>query len=117
MSRKNRIRWPFAETSMFSLMFAVEIEGVRAVLALDGVAAVARVPLERVVVLAQQCEVAPQVAVDEVVAGAADTGSPRRCRRAACRCPATVDRDRLVRERAVRLVDAEQDFEPSARIR
>jgi hypothetical protein len=84
MSRENRIRWPFADTSMFSLMFAVEIEGVRAVLALDGVAALARVPVERVVVLAQQCE---EGGTDGVGCPRGDSGCGRsapggaRCRR------------------------------------
>src|SRR4029450_6760082 len=85
MSRENRIRWPFADTSMFSLMFAVEIEGVRAVLALDGVAALARVPVERVVVLAQQCEEGGTDGVGcprgDSGCGRSAPGGARRCRR------------------------------------
>ena len=53
---------------------AVELQGVLAALALDAVAAVARVPLEGVVAGAQLGAVGADVAVDEVVAGAADEG-------------------------------------------
>ena len=51
---------------------AVELHLVGAGLALDGVAAVARVPLERVVAGAEQGHVVAAAAVDEVVAVAAD---------------------------------------------
>ena len=51
---------------------AVEVQDVVAALALDGVAAVARIPLEAVVAGAQQGGVGADVAVDEVVAGAAE---------------------------------------------
>ena len=51
---------------------AVEQHRVDAVLALDDVAAVARIPLERVVAGAEQGDVVALVAVDEVVAVAAD---------------------------------------------
>ncbi len=67
---------------------AVEHHRVRAVLALDRVAAVARVPDERVVAGAEERDVVAAVAVDRVVAGAADAASPHRRRRRSCRCPA-----------------------------
>jgi hypothetical protein len=51
---------------------AVERHDVLATLALDGVAAVARIPLEAVSPAAQLCGVRAAVAVDEVVAGGAD---------------------------------------------
>ena len=51
---------------------AVEVQRVAAALAFDGVAAVARIPLEVVVAGAQQRGVGADVAVDEVVAGAAE---------------------------------------------
>ena len=51
---------------------AVEQQGVDAVLALDHVAAVARIPLEHVVAGAEQGRVVALVAVDEVVAVAAE---------------------------------------------
>ena len=51
---------------------AVEVQDVLAALALDGVAAVARIPLEVVGAAAQLRGVGAEVAVDEVVAGAAD---------------------------------------------
>ena len=74
--RKNRTRWPFAETSKFSLDVApVEHHRVGAVLTFDDVAAVARIPLEDVVVIAEQSDVVALVAVDEVVAGAASSMS------------------------------------------
>ena len=58
---------------MFSLMLrAVERHRVGAVLALDGVAAVAGIPLERVVAGAEQRGVVALLAVDEVVAVAAE---------------------------------------------
>ena len=63
---------------------AVEAQGVAAALAFDGVAAVARIPLEAVVAGAQQRGVRTDVAVDEVVAGAAEQRDRRRRRRAAC---------------------------------
>ena len=51
---------------------AVEDHRVRAVLALDGVAAVARIPDESVVSVAEQRDVAALVPVDRVVSGASD---------------------------------------------
>ena len=51
---------------------AVEGQRVGAGLAVDGVRAVARVPLERVVAGAHLCGVGADVAVDAVVAGAAE---------------------------------------------
>ena len=53
---------------------AVEQQRVGAGLALDGVAAVARIPLEHVVARAEQGGVVALVAVDEVVAVAAEQG-------------------------------------------
>ena len=62
-SRKNRTRPPFAEISMFSLMFAPKNSmRVRAVLAFDGIVAVAGVPLEHVVAGTEQREVVAAVA-------------------------------------------------------
>ena len=61
------------EMSMFSSMLApMNSMRVDAVLALDGVAAVARVPLEHVVAGAEEGGVVALVAVDEVVAVAAE---------------------------------------------
>ena len=65
---------------------AVEVQRVAAALALDGVAAVARIPLEGVVAGAQLGGVGADVAVDEVVAGAAEqrvgaVAAARACRR------------------------------------
>ncbi len=58
---------------MISLPFAaVEPQRVRAVLALDGVAAVARIPLEHVVAGAEEGGVVALLAVDEIVAVAAE---------------------------------------------
>ena len=66
---------------------AVELHRVRTVLALDDVAAVARIPLEGVVARAQEGGVGALVAVDEVVAVAAEQRVVRRCCRGSCRCP------------------------------
>ena len=72
-SRVKRTRPPLAETSMLSSMLrAVEEHRVGAVLALDDVAAVARIPLEGVVAGAEEGGVVALVAVDEVVAVAAE---------------------------------------------
>ena len=72
-SRVNRTRPPLAEMSKFSFACAaVEQQRVGAVLALDHVAAVARIPLEDVVAGAEQGRVVALVAVDEVVAVAAE---------------------------------------------
>ena len=51
---------------------AVEVQRVGAGLAFDGVAAVARVPLEAVVAAAEERRSCALVAVDDVVAGAAE---------------------------------------------
>ena len=65
---------------------AVEEQRVGAVLALDRVVAVARIPDEGVVAGAQQRDVVALVAVDEVVAVAAEQRvGALRCREA-CRC-------------------------------
>ena len=75
MLRVKRTRPPLAETSKFSAMCAaVEQHRVGAVLALDRVAAVARIPLERVVAGAEEGGVVALLAVDEVVAVAAEQG-------------------------------------------
>ena len=66
---------------------AVEQHAVGAVLALDHVAAVARIPLERVVAGSEERGVVALLAVDEVVAVAAEQDVDRRWSRAACRCP------------------------------
>ena len=89
MSRVNRTRPPLAETSMFSAMFApLNSHRVGAVLALDGVVAVARIPLERVVAGAEEGGVVALVAVDEVVAVAAeqDVGAVAAADRVVARC-------------------------------
>ena len=71
--RVKRTRPPLAEMSMFSSdVGAVEEHGIGAGLALDDVAAVARVPHEGVVAGAQQRHVVALTAVDQVVALAAD---------------------------------------------
>ena len=71
--RKKRTRPPFADASKFSAaVAAVEQHVVEAVLALDRVAAIARVPLEDVVAGAEQADVVALLAVDEVVAVAAE---------------------------------------------
>ena len=82
------------EVEQFGDVGAVEEQFVGAVLALDGVAAVTRVPLEDVVAGAQEAGVVPLVAVDEVVAVAAEqrVGSVAAEERVVAR-PA-VDRDR-----------------------
>ena len=71
--RVKRTRPPLAETSKISLALEpLNSMRVGAVLALDGVAAVARVPLEDVVAGAQEGHVVALLAVDEVVAVAAE---------------------------------------------
>ena len=73
MSRVNRARPPLAEiVEALADVRAVEQHGVGAVLALDDVAAVARVPLEHVVAGAEEGDVVALLAVDEVVAVAAE---------------------------------------------
>ena len=49
---------------------AVEVEPVEAVLALDGVVAVARIPLEDVVAGAEESDVVARAAVDDIVTAA-----------------------------------------------
>ena len=72
-SRVKRTRLPLAEMSMFSLTLApLNDQRVGAVLALDGVAAVAGIPLEGVVAGAEEGGVVAAAAVDEVVAVAAE---------------------------------------------
>ena len=72
-SRVNRTRLPLAEMSIFSLMLAPLKSIVsKSGLALDGVAAVAGVPDERVVAGAHQGHVVAVAAVDEVAPVAAD---------------------------------------------
>ena len=79
-SRVKPTRLPLAEMSMFSLTLApLNSMRVVAVLALDGVAAVAGVPDEGVVAGAEQGRVVAAAAVDDVVAVAADQQC--RCRR------------------------------------
>ena len=53
---------------------AVEEQGIETVLALDRVAAVARIPLENVVAGAEEGEVVALLAVDEIIAVAAEQG-------------------------------------------
>ena len=86
---------------------AVEVERVAAALAVDGVAAVARVPLEAVVAGAQRRRVGADVAVDEVVAGAADEGLGAGAADQRVVAGAAVDGHGLVGERAAALVDAD----------
>ena len=88
---------------------AVEEHRVGAVLALDRVAAVARVPDERVVAGAEQGHVVAAVAVDRVVAGAAEQRLRSGASEQAVVSVAAVDRRRdRVRERPVALVDAHE---------
>ena len=87
-SRKNRSRLPFADRSMLlGGVGAVEEHRVGAVLAFDGVAAVARIPDERVVAGAHERQVVAAVAVERVVPVAAEQRLDARCRRRACRLP------------------------------
>ena len=74
---------------------AVEQHRVGAVLALDRVAAVAGIPLERVVSGSEQCGVVALVAVDEVVAVAAqqDVGAVAAEERVVARTPVDGDLD------------------------
>ena len=70
--RRKRTRPPFADASKFSDGgTAVEQHVVEAVLSLDDVAAIARVPLEDVLAGAEQADVVALLAVDEVVTVAA----------------------------------------------
>ena len=72
-SRKNSTRPPLADdVDVLADVGAEEQHRVGAVLALDGVVAVARIPLEDVVAGAQEGEVVAVVAEDEVVAVAAE---------------------------------------------
>ena len=72
-SRVNSAREPLVEMLMFSLTLApLKCKGVDAVLPLDDVAAVARVPDEHIVASAEDCGVAPAPARDDVIAVAAD---------------------------------------------
>ena len=75
MLRVKRTRVPFGgDVELLADVGAVELQDVGSGLALDGVVAVARVPLEGVVAGAQQRGVGALVSVDEVVAGAAVEG-------------------------------------------
>jgi hypothetical protein len=72
-SRANCVRVPLAVMSMFSCdVDAVELKRVGAVLALDGIVAVARVPDEGVVAAATEQGVVAAAAGDDVVAIAAE---------------------------------------------
>ena len=53
---------------------AVEQQRIGAVLAFDDVTAIARIPLERIVSSAKECDVTALIAVDEIVSVAADQG-------------------------------------------
>ena len=87
--RVKRTRPPFADdVEVLGDVGAVEQHRVGAVLALDDVVAVARVPLEHVVAGAHERHVVALLAVDEVVAVAAEqevdavaAEERRRCRR------------------------------------
>ena len=71
-SRVNRTRLPLAEMSIFFVdVRAVEQQRIVAGLALDGVAAIARIPDEGVVAGAELGDVVAATAVDEVIALAA----------------------------------------------
>ena len=88
---------------------AVEEHRVDAVLALDGVAAVARVPDERVVAGTEEGDVAAAVAVDRVVAVAAEQRLVARAAGDRVVSVSTVDRRRdRVGEDAVALVDVHE---------
>ena len=76
-------------------------------LTVDGVAAVARIPLEAVGSEPQRCLVRADVAVDEVVAGAADEGLGPGAADQRVVAAAAVHGHVLVRERTAALVDAD----------
>ena len=107
-SRKNRSRCPFADKSTCSdAGRAVEPHRVTACLAFDRVAAVARIPDERVVARAHQREVIALVAVDHIVAAAAAEHLDPGASGDVVVTAAAIDRGRdRVLEDAVRLVDA-----------
>ena len=85
--RKKRTRSPFADdVEVLGGVAAVEQHRVGAVLALDDVAAVARIPLEHVVAGAEQAGVVALLAVDEVVAVAAQQRVDAVAAEDACRC-------------------------------
>ena len=82
MSRVSRTRPPFADTAIFSpIAEPLKRSVVAPGLALERVAAVARVPLHRVVAGPGEDGVVALVAVEGVVAVAAEQTRRRRCRR------------------------------------
>ena len=106
--RVSRTRPALAENAICSrYVGAVEVELVATALAVDGVAAVARVPLEAVGARAQRCLVRADVAVGEVVAGAADEGLGAGAADQRVVAGAAVHGHVLVRERTAALVDAD----------
>ena len=86
---------------------SVEVECVGAVLALDDVAAVARIPAEAVPSVPEQCGVVAAVPVDRITAVAADEELDSVAAVEGVAAVAAIDRQGLVRERPVGLVDAE----------
>ena len=95
------------DVDLFRRGGAVEDHRVVAVLALDDVAAVARIPHERIVAGAHQCLIGAPVAVDRVAAAGADQRLRSGATGQGVVPVATVERRRdRVREDAVRLVDA-----------
>ena len=72
-SRNNPARWPLAKMSkLLRHVGAVEHQRIGAPLALDHVAAVAGIPDEAVIAVAEQRNVVAAAAVDDVIAVAAD---------------------------------------------
>src|SRR4029450_11212182 len=86
---------------------SVEVERVGAVLALDDVAAVTRIPTEAVLSVPEQCGVVAAVPVDRVLAIAADEQLDSVAAVEGVVAVAAIDRQGLVRGRPVGLVDAE----------
>ena len=85
--RVKSARPPFAESveDLVAVAEPLNSKRVGAVLALDRVVAVARIPLEGVVAGTQEREVVALLAVDEVVAVAAEQQCRCRCCRGWCR--------------------------------
>ena len=100
MLRVKRTRPALAETlEQLADVGAVEVQRVGVALAVDGVVAVARVPVEAVVAAAEQRGIGAEVAVHDVVAAAADQRLRAGATEQRVVAGAAVDRDRLVVDR------------------
>ena len=82
------------DVDLLARVGGVEVERVGAALALDGVAGVARIPLEAVVAAAELGRVGAEVAVGDVVAGAADQRLAERAAAQGVVAGPAVERDR-----------------------